>query len=344
VGASFNSPYLQSPTPQALLLALGTLQPLAVQMLAGQGQKLSAVRDGVAAMRIEADEGLAALGAQLRSAADLATERHGDIAQGQAELVALLRSMAIGPPAELVAELRREAAAAREGKLHAEERMLQAVLEASLALAAAEPGGAGASSSAAAAGPSDTESRLLQGLRCPISLETMTDPVILVESGHTFERAEIAAWLARNDTCPLSKQRLATKELKPNHALRGQLSDLGLSLAPLPAAGVTAPVAPAPPAPVLLPAARMEQLWGGVSAPDSEEVRLLVSGGTRRGALRGTRRGDAPPPAVYHGRAAAACLLRRRASIYAISLCYCQPGWSRHVGCPLPTTCFSPPR
>ena len=312
-----------------------------MQLLAGQGQKLSAVRDSLAAMRIEADEGLAALGEQLRAQSELVTAQRGDIAG----LAVLMRGMALGPPAELVAELRCEAAAAREGKLHAEERMLQAMLEASLALAE-NSGGAGTSSAPSApSADGRLRAQLLDGpLRCPISLETMTDPVILVESGHTFERAEIAAWLARNDTCPLSKQRLATKELKPNHALRGQLSDLGLSLAPLPAAGVTAPVAPAPPAPVLLPAARMEQLWGGVSAPDSEEVRLLVSGGTRRGALRGTRRGDAPPPAVYHGRAAAACLLRRRASIYAISLCYCQPGWSRHVGCPLPTTCFSPPR
>jgi len=252
---------------QALLLALSTLQPLAVQMLAGQGEQLSAVRDGVAAMRIEADEGAAALGAQLRSAADLATERH---AQGQAELVALLRGMAVGAPAELVAELRSEVAAMRAVKNGAEEALLQAVLEASLALAAAETASAGASSSSssAAAGSSDTERRLLQGLRCPISLETMTDPVVLLESGHTFERSEIVAWLARNATCPLSKRPLASKALAPNFLVRSQLSDLGLPLAPLPADGD----APPPPlAPKFAPNAAKEVRDRHALAPACKE-------------------------------------------------------------------------
>jgi len=217
-----------------------------VQLLAGQGQKLSAVRDSLAAMRIEADEGLAALGEQLRAQSELVTAQRGDIAG----LAVLMRGMALGPPAELVAELRCEAAAAREGKLHAEERMLQAMLEASLALAE-NSGGAGTSSAPSApSADGRLRAQLLDGpLRCPISLETMTDPVILVESGHTFERAAIAQWLARPTsgpvTCPLTKQSLATCALVPNFAMRSQLSDMGLPLAPLPAAGSAAPMAPA---------------------------------------------------------------------------------------------------
>jgi len=154
-------PLCHSPLSQALILALSTLQPLAVQMLAGQGEQLSAVRDGVAAMRIEADEGAVALCEQLRSAADLAKERHG-----QAELVTLLRGMAVGPPTELVAELRREMAAVRAMKNGAEEALLLAILKASLALAAAEPSGAGASSSPVAAVPPAKEVRERHLLSC----------------------------------------------------------------------------------------------------------------------------------------------------------------------------------
>jgi len=133
---------------QALLLALGTLQPLAVQPLAGPAVcRLSAARNSLAAMRLEADEGLAALGEQLRAQSELLAAQRGDIAG----LAALLRGMALGTPAELVAELRREVALARSDKLQAEERMLQAVLEASLSLEASCSGGAPSSSTAALA-------------------------------------------------------------------------------------------------------------------------------------------------------------------------------------------------
>lgn len=55
--------------------------------------------------------------------------------------------------------------------------------------------------------------------RCPISLDIMTDPVIIT-SGHTFDRSSIQRWLDRgNLTCPLTNLPILTP-LIPNHSLR----------------------------------------------------------------------------------------------------------------------------
>ncbi|PON46515.1 Beta-catenin [Trema orientale] len=65
--------------------------------------------------------------------------------------------------------------------------------------------------------------------KCPISLEIMTDPVIL-SSGHTFDRASIQRWLdAGHRTCPITKLPLPEyPSLIPNHALRSLISNFAL--------------------------------------------------------------------------------------------------------------------
>lgn len=65
------------------------------------------------------------------------------------------------------------------------------------------------------------EVELSDDFRCPISLEVMTDPVILT-SGHTFDRASIQRWLdSGNRTCPVTNLPLPpSPPLIPNHALR----------------------------------------------------------------------------------------------------------------------------
>ncbi|KAM7270009.1 hypothetical protein ACFE04_029223 [Oxalis oulophora] len=56
--------------------------------------------------------------------------------------------------------------------------------------------------------------------RCPISLDLMSDPVI-VASGHTYDRNSIAQWLnTGHHTCPKSGQRLIHMALIPNYALK----------------------------------------------------------------------------------------------------------------------------
>ncbi|KAG8385672.1 hypothetical protein BUALT_Bualt03G0069500 [Buddleja alternifolia] len=65
--------------------------------------------------------------------------------------------------------------------------------------------------------------------KCPISLEIMSDPVIL-SSGHTFDRASIQRWLdAGHRTCPITKLPLPEPPaLIPNHALRSLISNYTL--------------------------------------------------------------------------------------------------------------------
>ncbi|KAG6488537.1 U-box domain-containing protein 8-like [Zingiber officinale] len=69
------------------------------------------------------------------------------------------------------------------------------------------------------------EVQLPDDFRCPISLEVMTDPVIL-SSGHTFDRASIQRWLdVGNRTCPVTKLPLPpSPSLTPNYALRSLIS------------------------------------------------------------------------------------------------------------------------
>ncbi|KAK7400455.1 hypothetical protein VNO78_11663 [Psophocarpus tetragonolobus] len=65
--------------------------------------------------------------------------------------------------------------------------------------------------------------------KCPISLEIMSDPVIL-SSGHTFDRSSIQRWLdAGHRTCPITKLPLPEHPLLiPNHALRSLISNYTL--------------------------------------------------------------------------------------------------------------------
>ncbi|KAJ7946878.1 RING-type E3 ubiquitin transferase [Quillaja saponaria] len=65
--------------------------------------------------------------------------------------------------------------------------------------------------------------------KCPISLEIMSDPVIL-SSGHTFDRASIQRWLdAGHRTCPITNLPLPDHpSLIPNHALRSLISNYSL--------------------------------------------------------------------------------------------------------------------
>ncbi|GMI74975.1 plant U-box 19 [Hibiscus trionum] len=57
-------------------------------------------------------------------------------------------------------------------------------------------------------------------LKCPISLEMMSDPVTL-SSGHTYDRCSILKWLrSGNATCPKTGEKLINTELVPNLVLK----------------------------------------------------------------------------------------------------------------------------
>lgn len=82
--------------------------------------------------------------------------------------------------------------------------------------------------------------------KCPISLEIMSDPVIL-SSGHTFDRASIQRWLdSGHRTCPITKLPLPENPvLIPNHALRSLISNYTL-LSPCKLPPPASPLEPQP--------------------------------------------------------------------------------------------------
>ncbi len=54
---------------------------------------------------------------------------------------------------------------------------------------------------------------------CPLSMEIMSEPVINVKSGHTYEKASIEQWLAKNNTDPQTREETSMQDLVPNRAI-----------------------------------------------------------------------------------------------------------------------------
>ncbi len=55
---------------------------------------------------------------------------------------------------------------------------------------------------------------------CPITFQIMNDPVMLVESGNTYERESILQWLEKNNTDPLTNEKISNKTIAPNRAIK----------------------------------------------------------------------------------------------------------------------------
>jgi len=62
-----------------------------------------------------------------------------------------------------------------------------------------------------------------QEFKCPITLDIMTDPV-LVPDGNRYERNALLQWLSDgNMFSPLTKQPISFKDLKSDHELREKI-------------------------------------------------------------------------------------------------------------------------
>ena len=61
------------------------------------------------------------------------------------------------------------------------------------------------------------------GLCCPLTKDLMSDPVVLISDGYTYERAAITRWLERNDTSPITKAVLQNKDMVPNLTMRSAI-------------------------------------------------------------------------------------------------------------------------
>ncbi|CAG9320215.1 unnamed protein product [Blepharisma stoltei] len=65
----------------------------------------------------------------------------------------------------------------------------------------------------------DIEVEGMEALLCPISHELMRNPVI-TPYGHCFEKSQIEAWLDLHNYCPLTRQKLTKKQLRPCYTLK----------------------------------------------------------------------------------------------------------------------------
>lgn len=61
------------------------------------------------------------------------------------------------------------------------------------------------------------------GLCCPLTKDLMSDPVVLISDGYTYERAAITKWLEQNDTSPTTKAALQNKDMVPNLTMRSAI-------------------------------------------------------------------------------------------------------------------------
>lgn len=73
---------------------------------------------------------------------------------------------------------------------------------------------------------------------CPISKQLMVEPVLLVETGHTYEAAAVQKWLDAHDVCPVTRSKLSSKQTTPNYSLKRLIADWaavhGVTLPPAP--------------------------------------------------------------------------------------------------------------
>lgn len=58
------------------------------------------------------------------------------------------------------------------------------------------------------------------GFICPITHEVMEYPVILVETGHTFEKEALEKWLEKSSTCPMTGKELNSKKFIVVYSLK----------------------------------------------------------------------------------------------------------------------------
>lgn len=57
---------------------------------------------------------------------------------------------------------------------------------------------------------------------CPLTLELMLDPV-MSKYGNSYERSAILQWVARRNSCPLTRRPLHLSDIVTNHHLRSQI-------------------------------------------------------------------------------------------------------------------------
>ncbi|EKX54794.1 hypothetical protein GUITHDRAFT_54844, partial [Guillardia theta CCMP2712] len=60
---------------------------------------------------------------------------------------------------------------------------------------------------------------------CPITHEVMENPVLVIESGHSYEEAAILHWFSSHRTDPLTNISLSCLAFVDNHTLRNAIQE-----------------------------------------------------------------------------------------------------------------------
>ena len=63
-------------------------------------------------------------------------------------------------------------------------------------------------------------SEIPEDIICPITCCIMTDPVILMESGNTYEREAILKWVKQKKTDPLTNEAISDETIAPNRTIK----------------------------------------------------------------------------------------------------------------------------
>eukprot|EP01087_Luapelamoeba_hula_P022770 TRINITY_DN8241_c0_g1_i1.p1 TRINITY_DN8241_c0_g1~~TRINITY_DN8241_c0_g1_i1.p1 ORF type:complete len:756 (+),score=147.38 TRINITY_DN8241_c0_g1_i1:39-2306(+) len=70
----------------------------------------------------------------------------------------------------------------------------------------------------------DDDDDIPEAFLCPITQDIMEDPVLTCD-GHTYERSAIQEWLQKHMSSPKTGAELESKNLIPNHLIRGQIRE-----------------------------------------------------------------------------------------------------------------------
>ncbi|KAG2498599.1 hypothetical protein HYH03_003350 [Edaphochlamys debaryana] len=256
-----------------LAASLAPLQAvLGLQQQAELRDEFEAVRAGLTNVRLEVLRGMEEQGAEMRE--------HLERLEAASTLSSAQREAEMRRPSQqdlqsMLQALQREAHSLRAEKEEAEAHYLEQVMA---ALSLGEPGAVAGGAGGGSSGGGGTGRPPLPGgvpasFVCPIRLQVMRDPAMVVETGCTYERSAIERHLASKGTDPLTNVKLTSKLVAPNRGLRDTIEEWlqrkGLS----PEQADTMPVLTAA-GPGLPPASAAAAAAGssGVAGPSGQEA------------------------------------------------------------------------
>lgn len=66
----------------------------------------------------------------------------------------------------------------------------------------------------------------VDSFHCPISLEEMSNPAIIIKCSHTFEKTNIVEWIEKHGRCPICNTEAALTDIKSNYNLKNAILEI----------------------------------------------------------------------------------------------------------------------